>query len=158
MSINFLLLCLWIGWLMLNANLVEILLPPREDGHILHHHLDIRSADTLKVMCVDVEYFKCFPKNTIPFCNNLKPNNVFCRTIQVCIVQMVILFLTLYICKVISHLHENTTRLAIVRPSITINITEEETPNDNVKGCSQIRQTSSSPNTFIRFPTNRIVI
>ena len=112
---------------------------------------------TLIMMCVDVEYFKCFPKNTIPFCNNLKPNNVFWRTIPVCIVQMVILFVTLYICKVISHLQENTTRLANVRPSITTNITDEETPNDNVKGCSQIRRTSSCPNTFIRFPTNRIV-
>lgn len=102
---------------------------------------------TLVMMCVDIDYFKCFPKNTIPFCNNLNPNNVFWRTIPVSIVQIVILSVTLYICKVISHLQESNSNL---RPSLTTNVNEEETPNDYIEGNNQIRRTNSNPNMFYR--------
>ena len=110
----------------------------------------IMAGLTVFMMCVDIEYFKCFPKDTIPFCNNLEPNNVFWRTIPVSIVQIVILGVTLYICKVISHLQECTSTLTNVRPSLTTNIIDEYTSNANIEGTSQIRRTNSSPTMFYR--------
>ena len=66
---------------------------------------------TLFMMCVDVDYFKCFPKDGVPFCVNFKQNNVFWRTIPIMIVLIIIVCVTLYIGKVVYLLQKGNSPL-----------------------------------------------
>ena len=105
---------------------------------------------TFFMMIVDYDYFTCYSGRGIPLCDNFRVNNVFWRTIPVCIVQIVLLVVTLYVAKIIIH-HQKQVGTTIQLPALASSENQENTDEPGEESL-EVRRKDSTPDLFYKIP------